>query len=262
MYFDTLGKALPVSTFTKDFLRDKIRKIVFEFNDAYLLRSTAYERHDYYVKEFHGQAQTYNYVLKNDSLKQRHFLYRFIDTVAVNVCQSYLSEIFALYNKDVPANENELLLGVWNGDLLRLDINYKTHKKIAWYCQIEATEYHTTALKFNDFIQLIDLENYEIIKIDKQFNIIEKRPLKITGEKFFKNQFFTDEATGKTYGLFVKDGINYLGLYNPEKGTVSMGGKASKGIYPRVFKVYGGYAYSVYFNSGMGYGIISRVRIE
>ena len=270
VYFDTLGKALPVSTFTKDFLRNKIRKIVFEFNDAYLLRSTAYERHDHYVKEFHGQAQTYNYVLKNDSLMQRHFLYRFVDTMAVNACQSYLNEIFAIYNSLVPENENELALGVWNGNLLRLtDISvdnrakFILNQKIYWYCKILATEYHTTALRFDDFLQLVDLENLEIVEFDKNFQLSDKRPLTIvSGKNYFANQFLTDEATGKTYGLFVKNGINYLGLYNPEKGTVSMGGKASKSIYPRVFKVYGGYAYSVYFNSGMGYGIISRVRIE
>ena len=263
VYFDTTGKALPVSTFTKDLFRDKIRKIVFEFNNAYLLRSTAYEKRDYYVKEFHGQAQTYNYVLKNDTLKQRHFLYRFIDTVAVNVCQSYLNEIFAIYNSEVPENENELVLGVWNGNLLRLAVNYKVHKRIGWYCQVLATEYHTIALKFDDFIQLVDLENFEIVEFDKNFQLSGKRPLTIaTGKNYFANQFLTDEATGKIYGLFVQNGINYLGCYDPTKGTVGMGQKASNNIYPRAFKVHNGYAYSVYFDNAQMLGRIERVKVQ
>ncbi len=77
-----------------------------------------------------------------------------------------------------------------------------------------------------------------------------------------KNEFLKDEATGKTYGLFVDDGMNHLGLYDPEAGTVGMGQKASKKIYPRVFKVHGGYAYSVFFDSGSNRGVISRVRME
>ena len=260
--FDTAGKALPVSTFTKDLFRDKIQKVVFEFNDAYLLRNTAYEKRDYYVKEFHGQAQTYNYVLKSDTLKQRHFLYRFIDTVAVNVCQSYLNEIFAVYNSLVPENENELALGVWNGNLLRLAVNYKVHKRIGWYCQVLATEYHTKALKFNDFIQLIDLENLEIVEFDKDFQLSGKRPLTIvSGKNLFANQFLTDEATGKIYGLSVQNGIHYLGLYDPTQGTVSMGQKACNNIYPRVFKVHDGYAYSVFFDSGKNRGVISRMKL-
>ena len=268
--FDAAGKALPVSTFTKDLFRDKIRKIVFEFNDAYLLRNTAYEKRDYYVKEFHGQAQTYNYVLKNDSLKQRHFLYRFIDTVAANVCQSYLNEIFAIYNSFVPEKENELALGVWNGNLLRLaDIGtnnqakYILHQRIYWYCQVLATEYHTMALKFDDFIQLIDLEKYEIVEVDKNFQVTGKRPLKVvSGEKYFQNQFLTDEATGKTYGLFIKDGSHHLGLYDPTSGTVGMGQQACREIYPRAFKVHGGYAYSVYFDKERVFGRINRVKID
>ena len=261
--FDAAGKALPVSTFTKDLFRDKIRKIVFEFNDAYLLRNTAYEKREYYVKEFHGQAQTYNYVLKKDSLKQRRFLYRFIDTVAANVCQSYLNEIFAVYNSLVPEKENELALGVWNGNLLRLAVNYKVHKRIGWYCQVLATEYHTIALKFDDFIQLVDLENFEIVEFDKTFQLSNKRPLTIaTGKNYFANQFLTDEATGKIYGLFVQNGINYLGCYDPTKGTVGMGQKASNNIYPRAFKVHNGYAYSVFYDSGNNRGVISRMKIE
>ena len=58
-----------------------------------------------------------------------------------------------------------------------------------------------------------------------------------------------DEATGKTYGLFVNDGVNYIGLYDPQSGTVGMEQKDSYGIYPRVFKVHGGYAYSVFYDS-------------
>jgi len=41
-----------------------------------------------------------------------------------------------------------------------------------------------------------------------------------------------------------------------------MGQKASKKIFPRVFKVHGGYAYSVFFDSGSNRGVISRVKIE
>ena len=82
------------------------------------------------------------------------------------------------------------------------------------------------------------------------------------GYEYFQNEFLTDKATGKTYGLFVKDGMNHIGIYNPQVGTVGMGQKASNKIYPRVFKVYGGYAYSVFFDSGSNCGVINRMKIE
>jgi hypothetical protein len=98
------------------------------------------------------------------------------------------------------------------------------------------------------------------VEIGDDFKIAARRPLKVTsGEKYFMNEFLKDQATGKTYGLFTKDGMNYLGLYNPKAGTVSMEQKASEKIYPKVFKVHGGYAYSVFFDSGSNRGVISRV---
>ncbi len=50
------------------------------------------------------------------------------------------------------------------------------------------------------------------------------------------------------YLKFIKDGVNYLGLYDSKNGTVGMGSKACKGAYPKVFKVNAGYAYSVFWD--------------
>ncbi|KWW26204.1 MAG: hypothetical protein F082_25 [bacterium F082] len=112
-------------------------------------------------------------------------------------------------------------------------------------------------------LQFADLDNREIVEIGPDFKIAKRQPLKITsGEKQFQNEFLTDKATGKTYGLFVDNGMNHLGIYDPEAGTVGMGQKASKKIFPRVFKVHGGYAYSVFFDSGSNRGVISRMKIE
>lgn len=98
--------------------------------------------------------------------------------------------------------------------------------------------------------------------INKDFEIASRRPLTVTsGERYFKNEFLKDEATGKAYGLFINDGVNYLGLYHPNEGIVGMGSKASKGSYPRVFRVNDGYAYSVFYDSNRKQGVINRVRI-
>ena len=124
-------------------------------------------------------------------------------------------------------------------------------------------ECQVVPLKVNGLLQFADLDNREIVEIGPDFKIAKRQPLKITsGEKQFQNEFLTDKATGKTYGLFIENGMNYVGLYDPEVGTVGMGQKASKKIYPRVFKVHGGYAYSVFFDSGNNRGVISRVKIE
>lgn len=261
--FDQHLRATLLTTFSKQQFLDKVAKVVLEFNDAYIIREMVYDKYDYHVQEFHGQTQSYSYVLKNDPDKTRHLLCRFVDTKAVETCQAYLNRIMAMYNNVVPPEVNELRLGTWDGDLLRLTSDFYVHLQVVWYRKFVAKEYHTVALRVNKILQLIDLQQLKIVEVDKDFKASEARPLKIlSGEEHFKNQFYTDEATGNTYGLFEKDGINYLGLYNPTKGTVSMGQKASEKIFPRAFKVHGGYAYSVYFDKDRTQGVLSRVKIK
>ena len=168
-----------------------------------------------------------------------------------------------MYDHAVPVGANELRMGTWDGDLRRLNKTLNIHLQILWYRQNVAKEYHTAALKYNDLLQLIDLQGLKIVEVDKDFKVSDPRPLKIlSGESSFKNQFLTDELMGKTYGLFVKDGMYYLGLYNPAKGTVGLIHKACSSIYPRVFKVHGGFAYSVYFDAGRSQGVLQRVKIK
>lgn len=261
--FDHQLKALPLTTFSKKDFFDKVARFVLEYNGAYILRSIVYDKYDYHVQEYHGQAQTYSYVLINDPDKKSHPLCRFINMKAVEICQAYLNGIIAMYNHAVPLGANELRQGTWDGDLRRLSKTLNIHLQILWYRQNVAKEYHTAALKYNGLLQLIDMQGLKIVEVDKDFKTSDPRPLKIlSGESCFKNQFLTDELTGKTYGLFVKDGMNYLGLYNPGKGTVGIIHKACASIYPRAFKVHGGYAFSVYFDAGRGQGILSRVKIK
>jgi hypothetical protein len=154
--------------------------------------------------------------------------------------------------------------GTWDGNLVRLAETPTLLGMIQWYCSMMAkNEFQIVPLKINGMLQFVGLDNREIVEIGTDFKIARRQQLKITsGEQFFKNEFLTDKATGKTYGLFVEDGMNYIGLYDPEAGTVGMGQKASKKIYPRVFKVHGGYAYSVFFDLGSNRGVISRMKIE
>ena len=263
VYFDHQWKALPLTTFSKQQFNEKVARFVLEFNGANVLRSMVYDKHDYHVQEFHGQTQTYSYILKDDPEKKNHPLCRFINPAAIEMCQDQLNQIIAMYDHAVPLGANELRMGTWDGDLRRLNKNLNIHLQILWYRQNIAKEYHTAALKYNDLLQLIDLQGFKIVEVDKDFNTSDPRPLKIlSGEDCFKSQFLMDELTGKTYGLFVKDGMNYLGLYNPAKGNVGIIHKACVSIYPRVFKVHGGYAYSVYFDAVRSHGVLSRVKIK
>ena len=226
VYLDEKQGILPVSTFSRDDYRNKLLKIVCEYNGAYIVKTIINDKGLYWLKYNHGKSQDFYYVMKGVSDAKPQFLCSFIDTLGYRACQSQ-----------------------WMSILVQLSQSPSLQMKVQWYCAITAKkEYQITPLIFNNFLQFADLDNLEIVEIGPDFKIAKRQPLKITsGEQFFQNEFLTDKATGKTYGLFVKDGMNHLGLYAPQAGTVGIGQKVSKKIFPRIFKVHSDYAYSVFF---------------
>ena len=266
VYLDEIQGILPVSTFSREDYRNKLLKIVCEYNGAYIVKTIINDKGLYWLKYNHGKSQEFYYVMKGVSDAKPQFLCSFIDTLGYRACQSQWMKIQNEYHLAVMEGNGIDLINeeIWDGNLVRLAENSSLLGKIQWYCSIMAKkEYQIVPLKVNGLLQFADLDNREIVEISTNFKVAKRRPLKITsGEQFFQNEFLIDKATGKTYGVFVDNGINYIGLYDPKTGTVGMGQKASKKIYPRVFKVYDGYAYSVYFDSGSNRGVISRVRME
>ena len=265
VYLNEKQGILPVSTFSRDDYRNKLLKIVCEYNGAYIVRTIVHDRGLYWLKFNHGKSQDFLYMKKDGSMEEPQYLCSFIDTLGYRACQSQWMKIQNEYHQAV-AEENGIDLineGIWDGNLVRLAENSSLLSKIQWYCSMMAKkEYRIVPLKVNNLLQFVGLDNREIVEIGPDFKVAKRQQLKITsGEQFFQNEFLTDKATGKTYGLFVDNGMSYIGLYNPEAGTVSMGQKASKKIFPRVFKVHGGYAYSVFFDSVSNRGVISRVKI-
>ena len=300
VYLDEKQSIQPVSTFSRDDYRNKLLKIVCEYNGAYIVRTIVHDRGLYWLKFNHGKSQDFLYMKKDGSMEKPQYLCSFIDTLGYRACQSQWMKIQNEYHQAMaenftlesiyeengdrnPVREGESITsirikkaergspgidlineGIWDGNLVRLAETPTLIGMIQWYCSMMAKkELQIIPLKVNDLLQFVGLDNREIVEIGPDFKVAKRQQLKITsGEKFFKNEFLIDKAKGKVYGLFEKDGMSYIGLYDPEAGTVGMGQKASKKIYPRVFKVHGGYAYSVFFDSGSNRGVISRMKIE
>ena len=296
VYLDEKQGVLPVSTFSRDDYRNKLLKIVCEYNGANIVKTIVHDRGLYWLKFNHGKSQDFFYVMKGVPDAKPQYLCSFIDTLGYRACQSAWMKIQNEYHQAMAENftlesnyvENDdgkgesivsksikkaergspgidlINEGTWDGNLVRLAETPTLLGMIQWYCSMMAKkELQIIPLKVNDLLQFVGLDNREIVEIGPDFKIAKRQPLIITsGEKQFQNEFLTDKATGKTYGLFVDNGMNHLGIYDPEAGTVGMGQKASKKIFPRVFKVHGGYAYSVFFDSGSNRGVISRMKIE
>ncbi len=300
VYLDEKQSIQPVSTFSRDDYRNKLLKIVCEYNGAYIVRTIVHDRGLYWLKFNHGKTQDFLYVMKDGSMEKPQYLCSFVDTLGYRACQTQWMKIQNEYHQAMaenytlesiydengggrPVPEGESITsisikkaergspgidiineGTWDGNLVRLAETPTLLGMIQWYCSMMAKkEFQIVPLKVNGLLQFVGLDNREIVEIGPDFKVAKRHTLNITsGEEFFKNEFLIDKATGKVYGLFVDDGAYHVGLYDPESGSVGMGQKASNKIYPRVFKVHDGYAYCVYFDSGSNRGVINRVKLE
>ncbi len=266
VYLDEKQSIQPVSTFSRDDFRNKLLKIVCEFNGAYIIRTIVHDKGLYWLKYNHGKSQDFYYVMKDGSMERPQYLCSFIDTLGYRACQSQWMSIQNEYHQAVMDDNGIDLINeeIWDGNLMRLAETSSLLGKIQWYCSILAKqEYQIVPLIVNGLLQFVGLDNREIVEIGTDFKIANRKSLKITsGEKFFKNEFLIDKARGKVYGLFEDNGVYYIGLYDSETGSVGMDQKASNKIYPRVFKVYDGYAYCVYFDNAQMLGRIERVKVQ
>lgn len=266
VYLDERDSLMPVSVFSKDLYREKLLRIVCEFNNAYIIKKAVHDKGQFWLKYNHGKTQDFDYILKDDPNREIRPLCSFVDTLGFVECHSQWMSIVSEYHQVVADDDGIDLIdeGIWDGYMISLAQNSSLLFKIHWYCAISAKkEYCIMPLVFNDFLQFVDVDNRQIVEINKDFEIASRRPLVITsGEKYFKNEFLKDEAAGVAYGLFIQSGVNYLGLYHSSEGTVGMGKKASKVAYPKVFKVNGGYAYSVTYDRQRNQGVINRMRVD
>ena len=266
IYLNDQDSIMPISVFSRELYREKLLRIVCEFNNAYIIKTAVHDKGLYWLKYNHGKSQEFMYILKNDPERKQHPLCNFLDTIGFIGCHSQWMSIQNEYHQAVAENGGIDLIneGIWDGYMISLGQNASLLFKIQWYCSIATKkEYCIMPLVFKDFLQFVDVDNHQIVEINKDFEIASSRPLKITsGEKYFKNEFLKDDATGEAYGLFIRDGVNYLGFYDPTQGTVGMGHKTSKVAYPKAFKVHDGYAYSVVYDSYRNQGVIDRVKIK
>ena len=88
VYLDEKQVIQPVSTFSREDYRNKLLKIVCEYNGAYIVKTIINDKGLYWLKYNHGKSQDFFYVMKGVSDAKPQFLCSFIDTLGYRACQS------------------------------------------------------------------------------------------------------------------------------------------------------------------------------
>ena len=276
VYFAGGNSPVPFKTFPTTLFNEKLLNCVADFGGALVFKDQNANISRFFVRKDHNKMQRYFYVKKDDPMHEKRSLVDFSDEESLDICDEIMSEIFRTYHRRMSnrsENENILLNGLWNGNLLNLLPFDEVHAignpddalmiaLVSDYVNFESLPLNIVVINNDGFLSFVDLDHREVTFVNGNFVLERKAPFIIKDSNWFKNKLLIDEKTNKIYGLFIKDGMNYLGLYDPETGTVGMGRQACREAYPRVFKVHGGYAYSVYFDREGQFGRINRVKID
>ncbi len=262
VYFAGGNSPVPFKTFPTTLFNEKLLNCVADFGGALVFKDQNANISRFFVRKDHNKTQRYFYVKKEDPTHEKRPLLNFIDGEAMSTCQSVLNELIMTYHTKVSESEDEILIGTWNGNVKRLMLEPETFNIASRYLLLESEPLNVETIMVKDRLLFVDFNKKEVVEVGKEFLIESRKVLRVSNDKWFRNHFFVDETTARIYGLFIKDGMNYLGLYDPETGTVGMGRQACREAYPRVFKVHGGYAYSVYFDREGQFGRINRVKID
>ena len=89
VYLDEKQSIQLVSTFSRDDYRNKLLKIVCEYNGAYIVRTIVHDRGLYWLKFNHGKTQDFLYVMKDGSMEKPQYLCSIVDTLGYRACQSH-----------------------------------------------------------------------------------------------------------------------------------------------------------------------------
>ena len=104
VYLDEKQVIQPVSTFSRDDYRNKLLKIVCEYNGAYIIKAIINDKGLYWLKFNHGKSQDFYYVKKDGTMERPQYLCSFIDTLGYRACQSQWMKIQNEYHQAMAEN--------------------------------------------------------------------------------------------------------------------------------------------------------------
>ena len=207
VYLDEKQGILPISTFSREDYRNKLLKIVCEYNGAYIVKTIVHDRGLYWLKFNHGKSQDFFYVMKGVPDAKPQYLCSFIDTLGYRVCQSQWMKIQNEYHQAMAENftlesnyvENDngkgesivsksikkaergspgidlINEGTWDGNLVRLAETPTLLGMIQWYCSMMASPCGSSMI-LSDIVEKLSYAKCKFNKIfDNRIRMKTKR---------------------------------------------------------------------------------------
>lgn len=247
-----------IDFFSKKLFNEKLLPFIFKTNGYYIAKSPVLTDNKYVNRYNNKQVKFYTIPEhhKGQNVSKRVF-YSYFDESSFMVANSYLNEIFSRYNSTTPENQNIIKVGMWDGNLIKLINNdFYLMRLISWYMNIESKPVTVKAFKVNNNVIIVNLSNNTLLKYSDSLRLTDTINIE-TNKKVFKN-VIQDHKTQNIYLVHVKNGINYLQGINIETGQLSNPIKACVEPFPKVFKIYANYSYSIYYSTRKHQGYILR----
>jgi hypothetical protein len=192
-----------VATIPIDLFENKIKALVAKTDDHLF-----YQNHTW-----HNKSYTLS---KTNSDNQITVVTKVFDETAYKVASIDFNEIIKYYYESIPAEENVIENGIWNGKLESLAYDWKLTLMISWYIHTSSKPIECYSFGRMENILLVNLLEKEFQTIDfqgqifdiKEFKIIDLKNPEVLYDYFYDALYLFGTQKGKRllYKIDVEDG--------------------------------------------------------
>ncbi|MCD4736164.1 MAG: carboxypeptidase-like regulatory domain-containing protein [Bacteroidales bacterium] len=169
------------------------------------------------------------------------------DRIAARLAWQEYYSILGMYNMAVGEGNNQISIGVWDGNLVSLIENRELMNRVSWFLNIESRPVSFALLPAGkESFMLFDHVNDTIREMDCEGNTLQGIPALYASEKNWKGEIIADSVTHSYYIKSEERSLLVLRKIDMESGEAN-GYFKLKGVpYPEKVKLFDGNVYFLF----------------
>ena len=170
---------------------------------------------------FSKRNRKYTLTSINKETKQKNFFFHLHDEIGESVATSHYWSIISYYYQHIPEHANMIALGVWDGNLLTLNLyDPEFDRMIVWYLKIRAVELNIQSFHAKNELIVFDQFSDSVHVFNEANDQTKTLPYSFAhGSIVF--DVIHDRYTDTFYDLSISNGIYTLESINPVFNTTA-----------------------------------------
>ncbi len=207
----------------------------------------------------HNKKYTLTAVAKEGG--ERKYFYSTWDKEAEQVARGDYWAIIRRYNAYAPPEGNVITNGVWNGNLIALQLpgDKELNRMISWYLKIRGRELEISSYKANKQIITFDFLSDSIYAFKGNGDMVHRTKFHVPDDKVNRT-ILIDKATNDFYTLNQNNGLYSISSINLINGELKEVFTLNEQTFAKNVQLYGGWVY--FLKNKNGFHKLYRIKLD